>query len=36
VLVLVRRWYLGEDKHEVLESAATPVPAPGAPTPPGD
>lgn len=36
VLVLVRRWYLGEDKHEVLESAAEPAPGPGAPTPPGD
>jgi predicted PurR-regulated permease PerM len=36
VLVLVRRWYLGEDKHEVLESGDEPAPPPGAPTPPGD
>ena len=36
VLVLVRRWYLGEDKQEVLESGSEPAPAPGAPSPPGD
>jgi len=36
VLVLVRRWYLGEDKSEVLESGDAAEPAPGPPTPPGD
>ena len=36
VLVLVRRWYLGEDKQEVLESGdQPPAPAPP-PSPPGD
>jgi predicted PurR-regulated permease PerM len=36
VLVLVRRWYLGEDKKEVLESGDEPARSPGPPTPPGD
>jgi predicted PurR-regulated permease PerM len=36
VLVLVRRWYLGEDKRQVLDSGDEPEPRPGPPTPPGD
>lgn len=36
VLVLVRRWYLGEDKDEVLESGDEPAPPPPSASPPGD
>lgn len=35
VLVLVRRWYLGEDKAEVLESGDAPDAPPPSPAPPG-